>query len=140
MSDTPLKSLPHGYPFRFLDNIVELSSERGVAIKNATVNESFFRGHFQENPLMPGVLIVEAMAQLAGLVMNYGKGKETTAFLAQIKDMKLKRPVLPADRIQITAEAKERFSTLANFSVKAMVDTALVAEGELVMAEMMKEG
>ena len=127
-------SLPHNYPFRFLDRVLELSAQKGTAVKNISVNEAFFTGHFRENPIMPGVLIVEAMAQLAGLVMNFGKKEGGIAYLAQIKDMRFRKPVVPGDQLRLVAETKQNFDTLASFSVTAFADNKVVAEGELVMA------
>ncbi|MBI3398660.1 MAG: 3-hydroxyacyl-ACP dehydratase FabZ [Deltaproteobacteria bacterium] len=134
MQDNPLNSLPHAYPFRFLDKILELSAERGVAIKNVTADEAFFQGHFKENPIMPGVLIIETMAQLAGLVMNYGNAGKRVAYLAQVKDVKFKQSVTAGDQLKAIAEINYTFLSLANFSVKALVDDNIAAEGELVMA------
>lgn len=133
MKDDPLDSLPHVYPFRFLDKILELSGEKGIAIKNVTVNEAFFQGHFKGNPIMPGVLIVEAMAQLSGLVMNYGKPENKITYLTQIKEIKFRRSVIPGDQLKIIAEKIKNFASMAAFSVTASVDNNLVAEGELVM-------
>ena len=127
-------SLPHNYPFRFLDRVLELSAQKGSAVKNISVNEAFFKGHFRENPIMPGVLIVEAMAQLAGLVMNFGKKEGGIAYLAQIKDMRFRKPVAPGDQLRLVAETKQNFERLASFSVTAFADNKVVAEGELVMA------
>src|SRR3989304_3571304 len=126
--------LSHNYPFRFLDRVLELSAQKGSAVKNISVNEAFFKGHFRENPIMPGVLIVEAMAQLAGLVMNFGKKEGGIAYLAQIKDMRFRKPVVPGDQLRLVAETKQNFDTLASFSVTAFADNKVVAEGELVRA------
>lgn len=134
MKDTPLDRLPHSYPFRFLDKILELNAEKGAAIKNVSINEAFFNGHFKGNPIMPGVLIIEAMAQLAGLVMNYGKGENTSAYLAQVKDIRFKKTAAPGDQIRITAEINKSLPPLAGFSVTAFVGNEIAAEGELVMA------
>lgn len=134
MKDNPLSRLPHSYPFRFLDKVLELSAERGIAIKNVTMNEAFLQGHFKGNPIMPGVLIIEAMAQLAGLVMNFGKTEAAIAYLAQVKDIKFKRPVTAGDQLKVIAEVNRNFMSLANFSVKAMIDDNIAAEGELVIA------
>ncbi|MBI5047557.1 MAG: 3-hydroxyacyl-ACP dehydratase FabZ [Deltaproteobacteria bacterium] len=134
MKNNPLDSLPHSYPFRFLDKIIELSDKRGVAIKNVTMNEEFFQGHFKENPIMPGVLIIETMAQLAGLIMNCGKEENKIAYLAQVKNIKFKRPVIPGDQLKISAEIGQDFGSLASFSVAVHIDNNVAAEGELVMA------
>jgi len=134
MSDDALGRLPHAYPFRFLDKVVEISPVRGVAIKNVTANEEFFQGHFKDDPIMPGALIIEALAQLAGLVMNHGKEKMTGAYIAKVRDMKFKAQVSPGDTLTLTAEAGESFSNITSFTVMASVGDKTVAEGEIVMA------
>lgn len=134
MEQDPLKGLPHSYPFRFLDKVLEISESKGVAIKNITANEEFFQGHFPGAPIMPGALIIEAMAQLAGLVMNSGGAEGRLAYIAQVKDMRFKRPLVPGETMLLTAELSHGFSGLAEFTVKAEVDKAIVAQGEVVMA------
>lgn len=130
-----LNTLPHSYPFCFIDRVVELKKGKGMGIKNVTINEPFFQGHFEENPIMPGVLIIEAMAQMAGLVLHYGKEEEKkTTFIAQVKDIKFKRPVIPGDQLKVIAETILTFSSLTRFSVKALVEENVVAEGEIVLA------
>ena len=131
-----LSGLPHSYPFRLIDRVSELEEGKGVGIKNVTVNEPFFEGQFKENPIMPGVLIVEAMSQMAGLVMQYGKEKnqKKTTYIARINDIKFKIPVFPGDRLKITAYTVSSLSSLTQFSVKAFVGEHIVAEGEIVMA------
>tara|TARA_B100000315_G_scaffold140420_1_gene129470 strand:+ start:1383 stop:1805 length:423 start_codon:yes stop_codon:yes gene_type:complete len=130
-----LSGLPHSYPFRLIDRILELKEGKGVGIKNVTINELFFEGHFKDNPIMPGVLIVEAMAQMAGLVLQYGKkNQKKTAFIARIKDIKFKIPVFPGDLLKITVDTVSSLSSLTEFSVKAFVGEKIVVEGEIVMA------
>ncbi len=132
-SNEPLAGLPHAYPFRLIDKVLSLSAEKGVVIKNVSCNEEFFQGHFPEKPVMPGVLIVEAMAQAAGLVLNYGKEGRQVAFLARIKEIKFKSPVFPGDRLTIEVSLDHEFASMANFTVKALVDGGVAAEGGLVM-------
>lgn len=134
-----LTALPHGYPFRFLDKVTEISPERGGGIKNVTANEAFLQGHFDGNPIMPGVLIIEAMAQLAGLVMN-SNSPDCGAYVAQVRDMKFRKTVSPGDRIMLTAELESSFGSLAAFRVSASVDGIPVAEGEIVMAQTTGKG
>ncbi len=128
-----LPNLPHSYPFRFLDKILELEEGRGVGIKNVTINEPFFQGHFKENPIMPGILIIEAMAQIAGIVLHHNK-KDKTALIARVKDIKFKNPVLPGDQLKITANIILSLPPLTQFAVKAFVEDDIVAEGEIVLA------
>lgn len=133
-SSEPLVGLPHAYPFRLVDKVLSLNAEKGVAIKNVTYNEEFFQGHFPGKPVMPGVLIVEAMAQVAGLVLNYGKEVGQVAFLARIKEIKFKAPVFPGDRLTVEVSLDHEFASMASFKVRASVDGGVSAEGELVMA------
>lgn len=133
-SEDALKRLPHLYPFRLLDRVVEITGARGEAIKLVSANEEFFQGHFKDDPIMPGVLVVEALAQLAGLVMNHGNEKARGAYIAKVRDMKFKHQVTPGDALTLVAEAQESFANMAGFFVKASVGDKTVAEGEIVMA------
>ncbi len=129
----PLAGLPHAYPFRFIDRVLSLNAERGVAIKNVTLNEHYFQGYFPGKPVVSAILIVEAMAQAAGLVLNYGKKEGQIAFLARIKDLKFKTQVFPGDRLTVEAILDHEFGSLATFNVSASVDGEVAADGELVM-------
>jgi 3-hydroxyacyl-[acyl-carrier-protein] dehydratase len=127
----PLSSLPHGIAFRFVDRILEFApGTRVVALKNVTANDPNLQGHFPGNPLMPGVLLVEAMAQTAGLLLPDG----ASAVLAQIKEARFRRPVVPGDQVRIEAALRTGLGTLHRFSVEAYVDGTAVAEAEIVLA------
>ncbi len=127
----PLSRLPHGIPFRYVDRILEiLPGERVVALKNVTINDHDLQGHFPGNPIMPGVLLIEAMAQTAGLLLPEG----SSALLAQIKDARFRRPVVPGDQVRIEATQQIGLYTLHRFDVKAFVDRKLVAEAEILLA------
>jgi 3-hydroxyacyl-[acyl-carrier-protein] dehydratase len=127
----PLARLPHGVSFRFVDRIVELTpGKRVVALKNVTGGDPHLQGHFPGNPLMPGVLLVEAMVQTAGLLLPDG----SSAVLAQIRDARFRRPVVPGDQIRVEVEPLGRLGGLHRFSAKASVDGSTVAEAELVLA------
>jgi 3-hydroxyacyl-[acyl-carrier-protein] dehydratase len=127
----PLSGLPHGLAFRFVDRILEIApGERVVALKNVTSDEPYLQGHFPGNPLMPGVLLLEAMAQTAGLLLPVG----SSAFLAQIKEARFRRPVVPGDQIRIEATRLTGWETLHRFTVKALVEGATAAEAEIVLA------
>lgn len=102
-----------------------------VALKNVTVGDPHLQGHFPGNPLMPGVLLVEAMAQAAGLLLPDG----SSALLAQIKEARFRRPVVPGDQVRIEAERLGGLGGLHRFAVKASVDGTAVAEAEIVLAE-----
>jgi 3-hydroxyacyl-[acyl-carrier-protein] dehydratase len=122
--------LPHRYPMLLVDRIVELEAERIVGIKNVTVNEPFFIGHFPEYPVMPGVLIVEAMAQTAGvLVLKSIPDRESKlVLLVSIEFAKFRRPVLPGDQLRMELIMIKRKASVAKMSGKATVDGVLVAE------------
>jgi 3-hydroxyacyl-[acyl-carrier-protein] dehydratase len=122
--------LPHRYPMLLVDRIVELEAERIVGIKNVTVNEPFFVGHFPDYPVMPGVLIVEAMAQTAGvLVLKSIPDRESKlVLLVSIEFAKFRRPVLPGDQLRMELIMMKRKASVAKMSGKATVDGVLVAE------------
>jgi beta-hydroxyacyl-ACP dehydratase FabZ len=126
--------LPHRYPFLLVDQILELEPERIVGIKNVTANEPFFPGHFPEFPIMPGVLIVEAMAQTAGvLVLKSIPDRESKlVFLVSIESAKFRKPVVPGDQLRIEMSVIRRKGTVAKMAGRATVDGVLVAEAEVM--------
>jgi beta-hydroxyacyl-ACP dehydratase FabZ len=126
--------LPHRYPMLLVDRIVELEAERIVGIKNVTGNEPFFAGHFPDIPVMPGVLIVEAMAQTAGvLVLKSIPDRESKlVLLVSIEYAKFRRPVVPGDQLRMELQMLKRKASVAKMSGKATVDGVLVAEAEVM--------
>jgi 3-hydroxyacyl-[acyl-carrier-protein] dehydratase len=127
----PLDHLPHDLPFRFVDRILELiPGDRVVALKNVTANEPHLAAHFPGNPLMPGVLLVEAMAQAAGLLLPAG----SSAVLAQIRDARFRQPVLPGDQVRLEATRVGGLGALQRFTTRALVAGVLAAEAEIVLA------
>ncbi len=127
----PLSYLPHGIPFRFVDRVLEISpGQRIVTLKNVTINDHDLQGHFPGNPIMPGVLLLEAMAQTAGLLLPAG----SSAVLAQIKEARFRRPVVPGDQVHIEAVHRTALGGLHRYAVKASVDGRPVAEAEIVLA------
>ncbi|MGE5644687.1 MAG: 3-hydroxyacyl-ACP dehydratase FabZ [Acidobacteriota bacterium] len=124
--------LPHRYPFLLVDRIVELEPDRIVGIKNVTANEPFFQGHFPEFPVMPGVLIVEAMAQVAGVLVLRELGEQKAVFLASIEQAKFRRPVTPGDTLRIEMKVGKRKATVAKVFGTATVDGVVVAEAEVM--------
>ena len=128
------KILPHRYPFLLIDRILELEDMRVVAIKNVSMNEPFFQGHFPAFPVMPGVLIIEAMAQAAAvLVLNRVEDRENKiVFFASITEAKFRRPVVPGDQLRIEVSFLKLKPSVAKVQGKATVDGQLVAEAEIV--------
>jgi UDP-3-O-[3-hydroxymyristoyl] N-acetylglucosamine deacetylase/3-hydroxyacyl-[acyl-carrier-protein] dehydratase len=127
------KILPHRYPFLLVDKVVEIEGDLRIkGIKNVTINEQFFQGHFPGTPVMPGVLIVEAMAQMSGLLFaqrleNTGK----LAVLMTIDHVKIRRAVVPGDQLILIAEADKIRSRAAKCNCKAMVGDEIAAEAQL---------
>lgn len=126
--------LPHRYPFLLVDRIIELDEERVVGIKNVTVNEPFFQGHFPDFPVMPGVLIVEAMAQTAGVLVlkSIPDRANKLVLLASVDGAKFRRPVVPGDQLRIEMTMMKRKASVAKMSGRVTVDGHLVAEAEVM--------
>lgn len=126
--------LPHRYPMLLVDAIIELEAERIVGIKNVTVNEPFFGGHFPDFPVMPGVLIVEAMAQVAGVLVlkSIPDRKNKLVLLASIEQAKFRRPVLPGHQLRIEMKVTKRKASVAKMHGQATVDGVVMAEAELM--------
>lgn len=128
--------LPHRYPFLLVDKIIELEpGKKAVGIKNVTANEPFFQGHFPEYPIMPGVLIVEALAQTAGIavaVLEENKGK--LGVFASIEAIKFKYQVQPGDVLRLEIEILMTKMGVTKAKVKATVDDKVAAEGEIKLA------
>lgn len=126
------KILPHRYPFLMIDRVLDIDgTSRIVAIKNVTINEPFFQGHFPGKPVMPGVMIIEAMAQAGGLLLlNALENLETKyAFFMSIDGVKFRKPVIPGDQLRLEIEMLNFKPTLIKISGKAFVESKLVAEG-----------
>ncbi|HKA37462.1 MAG TPA: 3-hydroxyacyl-ACP dehydratase FabZ [Thermoanaerobaculia bacterium] len=130
-----LKILPHRYPFLLVDRILEVEKgKRIVGIKNVTFNEEFFQGHFPGNPVMPGVLILEAMAQVAaiGLLGVVPDHEKKLLYLSSVDRCKFRRPVVPGDQLRIEAEIVQLRSRACRCKTVATVDGALCTEAELL--------
>jgi beta-hydroxyacyl-ACP dehydratase FabZ len=127
--------LPHRYPFLLVDRVVEIEpGKRLVAIKNVTVNEPFFNGHFPGAPVMPGVLIVEALAQAAGLLVAYDRRVEPDEYLlfAGIDNVRFRYPVTPGDTLRLSIEATRIRSRSAHVHATATVDGKVAAEADIL--------
>ena len=132
-----LEGLPHAFPFRMIDQVLEIEKGRkAIALKNVSIDEPYFLGHFQTDPVMPGVLILEAMAQTGGLAFqsSFEKGEEGIPVLARIEEFRLKGRVIPGDQIIIEGEVLHIFSNLAKIKVLARVGAETIAEGTFVLA------
>ncbi len=135
-----LELLPHRYPFLLVDRVLALEPGKSVrAVKNVTFNEPFFQGHFPGKPVMPGVLIIEAMAQAAGVlafksVPRPADGRQQIVYLAGIDDARFKRMVVPGDQLILEAEVDRIVRNIGKFRCRALVDGQLAAEALLMAA------
>lgn len=126
-----LSLLPHRYPFLLVDRVIELEPEvRAVGIKNVTVNEPFFHGHFPENPVMPGVLIVEAMAQVAGILAFKSGVPGKSVYFMSIEKAKFRKIVSPGDQLRLEIKVTHKRGTVWKFAADAFVGDKLMAEAE----------
>jgi beta-hydroxyacyl-ACP dehydratase FabZ len=137
--DDIVQILPHRYPFLLVDRIIELElNKRVVGIKNVTANEPFFEGHFPDNPIMPGVLIIEAMAQVGGILARLSipgmikDKKKNSIFFVSMDQVKFRKPVIPGDQIRFELVPLRTGSRIWKMEGKASVDGELTAEAVLV--------
>jgi 3-hydroxyacyl-[acyl-carrier-protein] dehydratase/UDP-3-O-[3-hydroxymyristoyl] N-acetylglucosamine deacetylase/3-hydroxyacyl-[acyl-carrier-protein] dehydratase len=132
-----LKFLPHRYPFLLVDRVLKIEPGKSiVAIKNVTCNESFFEGHFPEVKIMPGVLIVEAVAQAGGILLYHtlSEPEKKLVVLSKISNVKFRKIVVPGDQLRLEAElvkVRARFTTIRG---RALVNNEVVAEGDIAAA------
>lgn len=137
-----MEHLPHRYPMLLVDRVLEMvPGERIVALKNVTINEPFFTGHFPHQPVMPGVLIIEALAQAAaifsfskasgGLTLN---NETTSYYLVGIDEARFRKPVVPGDQLRLEVNAIRISKVICKYDAKAYVDGQVVAEAKLMCA------
>ncbi|HTG01240.1 MAG TPA: 3-hydroxyacyl-ACP dehydratase FabZ [Nitrospirota bacterium] len=132
-----MDTIPHRYPFLLVDRILEMEmGKRVVGIKNVTMNEPFFQGHFPGQPIMPGVLILEAMAQVAGVMalkaVPPDQVKNKVIYFMTIDKVKFRKPVIPGDQIRFEVEVLRMRSTVVNFKGTAIVDGVVTTEAEMM--------
>ena len=129
--------LPHRYPFLLVDKILELEpKKRIVGIKNVTINEPFFQGHFPGHPIMPGVLLLEAIAQTAGVLAFRSlpdvDPKKKVVYFMTIDKVKFRKPVLPGDQVRFELDVTKDRGHIMGFKAQAMVEGTVVAEAEMM--------
>jgi beta-hydroxyacyl-ACP dehydratase FabZ len=132
-----METIPHRYPFLLVDRILELEiNKRIVGIKNVTMNEPFFQGHFPGHPIMPGVLLIEAMAQTGGVLAMKSvppeQVKNKVIYFMSIDKAKFRKPVVPGDQVRFELEQIRERANIRAYSAKALVDGAVAAEAELM--------
>jgi len=130
------KILPHRFPFLLVDRVVELEvGKRAVGLKNVTINEHFFQGHFPQYPVMPGVLIVEALAQTGGIALGtMDEYKGRIAFFAGIDNVRFKRQVKPGDTLRLEVELTQLRRSIGTASALATVDGEVACKGDIMFA------
>ena len=130
-----LKSLPHRYPFLMIDKIIEIDGdETAIGIKNVTFNEPIFQGHFPENPIFPGVLIIEGMAQTAGAIVIHndaGVGKKNIVLMLGVDKAKFRKPAGPGDVIEFHISKIQRRRNVGRYKAEAIVAGVVIAEAEI---------
>lgn len=137
-----LKALPHRYPFLLVDRILEFEKEKKiVGIKNVTINEPFFTGHFPGRPIMPGVLIIEAMAQMGGvlLLQNHELKEKGLVYLVGIDNAKFRKTVIPGDQLKIVVDVLRYKRRICKMRGEAFVNDTLVAEAEFLTSLVVPE-
>jgi 3-hydroxyacyl-[acyl-carrier-protein] dehydratase len=132
-----MEYLPHRYPFLLIDRVTACEPGKELtALKNVTINEPFFQGHFPHHPVMPGVLIVEAMAQASALLafesFKFESNAKSVYYFVGIDDARFKKPVMPGDQLLITVQILRNLRGIWQFAAQARVDDALVSEAKLM--------
>lgn len=130
------KIIPHRYPFLLVDKVesIDFKENKIIGRKCVSMNEGFFQGHFPSNPIMPGVLILESMAQTAGILLQLTTDPSKTGYLLNVTDAKFRHPVRPGDVLNLFADAQRMSSRAGKFNCKAKVGDAVVAEAVISLA------
>ncbi len=132
--------LPHRYPFLLVDRIIELDpNEKAIGYKNVTANEHFFQGHFPGYPIMPGVLIVEAMAQVAGILAFHSGAQGKSVYFMSIEKAKFRKPVVPGDQLRFEVSVLQHRNKVWKFAGQALVDGQAACEAEFTAMVTEKE-
>ena len=132
-----LNILPHRYPFLLVDKVIEIQKGKSIiALKNVTYNEPFFQGHFPGLKVMPGVLVIEAIAQAGGILLYYSipEPENKFVFLSKIDKAKFRKPIVPGDQIRIEVDMLKLKNRICQIRGKAMVEGEVAAEGEILAA------
>jgi 3-hydroxyacyl-[acyl-carrier-protein] dehydratase len=137
-----MRLLPHRYPFLLVDRIIDIDGDRSaIGIKNVTVNEPHFTGHFPESPIMPGVLLIEGMAQTAGAICARSQGGGTnTVYFMTIDNARFRKPVVPGDRVEYHVSKLKQRGNIWKFHCEAKVEGARVAEADIGAMLVPQEG
>jgi beta-hydroxyacyl-ACP dehydratase FabZ len=138
-----MKFLPHRYPFLLVDRILELEPERRIlGLKNVTINEEFFQGHFPGAPVMPGVLIIESMAQVAGVLIyrDLPDKEKKLIYFTGIENARFRRPVVPGDQLRVEMELLSRRNNFGKMQGRATVDGKVAAEAVVLFAIVNRPG
>ncbi len=128
-----IELIPHRYPFLLIDRIVDIDGDNSArGIKNVTINEPFFQGHFPDNPIMPGVLLIEGMAQTAGAICVHHRGYfSSQVYFMTIDNARFRKPVVPGDRVEYHVTKIKQRGTIWKFHCDAFVEAAKVAEADI---------
>jgi 3-hydroxyacyl-[acyl-carrier-protein] dehydratase len=125
------KILPHRFPFLLVDRVTDIQPKiKAAGLKNVTINEPFFQGHFPGYPIMPGVLIIEAMAQVAGILAFHSGAKGNAVYFMSVEKAKFRKPVVPGDQLRFEVNILQHRNNVWKFSAEARVEDKLVAEAE----------
>ena len=131
--------LPHRYPFLLIDRVIAFEPKKLTALKNVSGNEEFFQGHFPGHPVMPGVLIIESMAQACGMLVKLSVPKERqhegVFYLVKVDKARFNRVVVPGDQLRLEVQQKRLMRNMSLFECQALVDGAVAAQAELLCAE-----